>query len=131
MQLDTIKDRITYARKRCKFSQAKLASLIDVSRSAVGQWEAGLSVPSTDNLSRIAIVLNVRFEWLALNRGEMEYESSKESPGIPESMSDDGFIPADLRELIEIYHSLPSDARSKMIEGIKALYQSTPTLEIN
>ena len=128
--LDTIRQRISFARKRCNFSQAKLASLIDVSRSAVGQWEAGLSTPSTENLSRIAVVLNVRFEWLALNRGAMEYENTNDEPMKTDLNKKDSFIPTDLKDLIEIYHALPSDSRSAMIAGIKALYMVAPKEDI-
>jgi len=38
-----------------------------------GQWESGLSLPSVEKLSKLAVLLEIRFEWLTAGRGEMEY----------------------------------------------------------
>jgi transcriptional regulator with XRE-family HTH domain len=62
--------RIRRARQAAGWSQAELARRVGVNRSAVTQWEhsAG-TVPSTDNLARIAAETGVCFEWLATGRG--------------------------------------------------------------
>jgi len=65
----SIAERILFSRKQKKFTQDELAKLIGVSKSACGQWERGLTTPSVENLSRLAIVLEVQFEWLATGRG--------------------------------------------------------------
>lgn len=69
----SIGQRITKARKHRKISQARLATLIGVSRGACGQWEREITCPSTAHLASLALFLEVNFEWLATGRGEMEY----------------------------------------------------------
>lgn len=62
--------RIRRARAAAKFSQAQLAALTGVKRSAVAQWErADCTSPSVEHLAQIAVSTGVRFEWLATGRG--------------------------------------------------------------
>lgn len=80
-------NRIRQARKHAKLAQTALATLVGVHRSAVSQWEqpAG-SMPTVENLARIAISTSVQFEWLATGRGRMEYQSDlsgeEETPAV-------------------------------------------------
>jgi transcriptional regulator with XRE-family HTH domain len=69
-------NRIRQARRGAKLSQKELALLVGVHRSAVSQWEqpAG-SMPTLENLARIAVTTSVQFEWLATGRGRMKYVS--------------------------------------------------------
>ncbi len=78
----SIAARILSSRKQKKLTQDKLAMLIGVSKSACGQWEHGLTSPSVENLSRLAIVLEVQFEWLATGRGERDFPPELPSPKI-------------------------------------------------
>lgn len=64
--------RIIQARKRTNLTQAKLADLLHITRASCSHWESGISIPSVAYLSRLAVVLDVSFEWLATGRGEME-----------------------------------------------------------
>lgn len=68
----SIGERIQYARSHRGYSQVQLANMIGVTRGACGQWERGISSPNIENLSRLALILNVAFEWLATGRGQME-----------------------------------------------------------
>jgi transcriptional regulator with XRE-family HTH domain len=53
-------------------SQSDLGTAIGVNRSAVAQWESrDGSRPTSENLSRIAVITSVQFEWLATGRGRM------------------------------------------------------------
>lgn len=53
-------------------SQADLAALVGVSRSAVALWErVGGNCPSVKHLASIAVATNVHFEWLATGRGDI------------------------------------------------------------
>lgn len=62
--------RIRRARASAKFSQAQLAVLTGVQRSAVAQWEReDCTTPSVEHLAKIAVATGVRFEWLATGRG--------------------------------------------------------------
>lgn len=47
-------EQIKSHRRRCGLSQEKLAEAVGVSRQAVTKWEAGQSMPSTENLFRLA-----------------------------------------------------------------------------
>jgi len=64
--------RIRQARRRSAMSQSDLGTAIGVNRSAVAQWESrDGSRPTSENLSRIAVITAVQFEWLATGRGRM------------------------------------------------------------
>jgi len=69
----SIGEHIKRARKRLGLSQAELAGLAGVSRGACGQWDASLSLPSVAKLSKLAVLLEIRLEWLVTGRGGMEY----------------------------------------------------------
>jgi transcriptional regulator with XRE-family HTH domain len=51
--------RIKELRKNKGISQVQLASLLDVTQSAVAKWETGESLPRTDKLPDIAKILCV------------------------------------------------------------------------
>ena len=74
--MKTSSNRVRQARRSAKLSQKELALLVGVHRSAVSQWEqpAG-SMPTLENLARIAVTTSVQFEWLATGRGRMKYVS--------------------------------------------------------
>lgn len=64
--------RIRQARRRVSYSQSDLAEHVGVNRSAVAQWERhGGSTPTSANLSKIAVITSVHYEWLATGRGQM------------------------------------------------------------
>jgi len=68
-----IAQRIKLARKQKGLTQLELSDLVGVTKGACGQWEVGMTTPTVENLSRLATILDVNFEWLATGRGEMDY----------------------------------------------------------
>lgn len=62
--------RIRQARSMARLTQAQLAKLVGVKRSAVAQWEQvdGTS-PCVSHLADVASTTGVYFEWLATGRG--------------------------------------------------------------
>lgn len=69
----SLSTRIRRARSRVGLTQRALAEAVGVGPSAVGQWEGrGATVPSVENLLRIAHVTGVSLEWLALGRSNLE-----------------------------------------------------------
>ncbi|HYG08273.1 MAG TPA: helix-turn-helix domain-containing protein [Stenotrophomonas sp.] len=63
--------RIRTARRRAGLTQAQLAEVLNVGRSAVGNWEGAAGVqPSSARLRDIAITVSVSYEWLATGRGD-------------------------------------------------------------
>lgn len=50
--------------------QTAIAKLIGVKQPSVHEWEAGTSMPSIANVTKLAIKTNVTVEWLYTNRGQ-------------------------------------------------------------
>ncbi len=72
--------RIRRARRGAGLSQADLASLLGINRSAVAQWErSGGCKPTAGNLAKLAIATKLNFEWLATGRGRMSAEPAGET----------------------------------------------------
>jgi len=69
MDTQAIGTRIRAARERRGLTQAALAELVGVTRSAVAQWETGRSGQVGGNLAQIAAVLEVGVEHLLLGSG--------------------------------------------------------------
>lgn len=66
--METIGDRIASRRKELELSQADIARTCDVSKQAVGQWEADKTVPTGPNLVDLAEALTVTERWLATGK---------------------------------------------------------------
>jgi transcriptional regulator with XRE-family HTH domain len=67
----TLSDRIRSARRLSALSRKQVASALNVSESAVAQWEHPDGThPTLDKLARFASVAMVSFEWLATGAGE-------------------------------------------------------------
>lgn len=94
--------RVRVARRRAGVSQAGLAEMVGVTRSAVANWESSSArtYPSAQRLQRIAEETGVSYEWLATGRG---------SPA-----PDDSEIPAADAELIE------DPVERLLLEGFRA-----------
>lgn len=60
----TIADRIRQAREEKNLSKAELSRRLDLGRQAVQAWESGTAKPDSENLLKLASVLEVRPEWL-------------------------------------------------------------------
>lgn len=77
--------RVAIAREGMKISRFDLADRMHLSRSIVGKWERGISNPSTAHLVKLAKVLNVSFEWLAIGVEKQDNTSAasiKEAEGL-------------------------------------------------
>ncbi len=60
----TLAERIKEQRKKAGMSQEKVAELVGVSRQAVTKWESGQSVPSTQNLFKLAEIFGTTVDIL-------------------------------------------------------------------
>ncbi len=116
----SIAERIKRARTRQGLSQAELAGLVGVSRGACGQWEAGLSLPSVEKLSKLAVLLTIRFEWLVTGRGKMEYISGieDEKAGATEY---NFFLTSEQRELLTQYGRLSAKGRDTVLDLLRIM----------
>ena len=62
--------RIRSARQAARLTQSELAALLNLSRSAIAQWESRSGcAPSTTSFARLAAALDCSFEWLATGKG--------------------------------------------------------------
>ncbi len=68
--------RIKTARQRREISQAELGKQVAVTAGAVGQWELGLSSPSSGRLPMLAKALRVSMDWLITGQLEPANEQS-------------------------------------------------------
>jgi len=95
--------RIQNARKSRELSRIQLANKVGVSPGGCGHWERNLNTPSVKNIAKLAVILNVSFEWLATGRGEMAYSNEGRDLLREEG---DRFTPKDELKLIREYHQL-------------------------
>jgi transcriptional regulator with XRE-family HTH domain len=71
-----MQERIRRARRRAGLSQAGLAELVNVRRSAVSNWESDNdALPSMQNLLAVAKACNVSLEWLGTGRGGISLDA--------------------------------------------------------
>ncbi|MFP4903169.1 helix-turn-helix domain-containing protein, partial [Paraburkholderia sp. BR14261] len=66
--LETLADRVRFARKRAHLTQAQLAERVQVSQPMIGKIENG---SETSKIVEIAAALGIRPQWLATGEGSM------------------------------------------------------------
>ena len=66
----TIGNRIKNLRKEMNFTQEYVAEQLNVSRQAVSKWEKDISNPDTNNIIRLAELLNSTVEYIASGKKE-------------------------------------------------------------
>jgi len=108
----SIAQRIIIARKLKSISQAQLAEKMGVSRGSCSQWENGVTTPSVENLSRLALVLEVNFEWIATGRGERDYQE-------PASIKDGKGSYIQNQQILTLFQLLPNDLQNCMHDLLK------------
>ena len=118
-----MQERIRRARRKAGLSQAALADLVQVRRSAVSNWESAKDVlPSMQNLVAIAQACRVSIEWLGTGRGGMTSD--------PEALADIPTADAELvdaheeRELLAAFRNLPRRSQQLVMELTEALQAS-------
>lgn len=103
--------RIRSARQAARLTQSELAAALNLSRSAVAQWEsASGSAPSTASFARLAAALGCTFEWLATGQGPRS-ATRRATSGV-----DDDVPPAVLYR-----HFAHNDEEEQLIEAFRAL----------
>ena len=118
-----MQERIRRARRKAGLSQAALADLVKVRRSAVSNWESAKDVlPSMQNLVAIAQACRVSIEWLGTGRGGMTSD--------PEALADIPTADAELvdaheeRELLAAFRNLPRRSQQLVMELTEVLQAS-------
>lgn len=115
-----MQERIRRARRRAGLSQAGLAELVNVRRSAVSNWESANDVlPSMPNMLSIAKACRVSLEWLGTGRGAI-------SPD-PEALADVQTANAELvdveeeRLLLAGFRNLPRRSQQLVLDLVETL----------
>lgn len=62
--LENIKNRIREIRKDNKLNQSQFADLIGVGQSCVSKWEQGITIPTTEDILKIATTLDVSADFI-------------------------------------------------------------------
>jgi len=113
----TIAARIRIAREQAGLSCAELARQVGVRPSAAVQWEAEHgTTPSVENLSRIATVTGIAFEWLATGRGGKAIRQDGETEAV--ALSDFAQNPYEERWL-RIGRKVPPRLRESLLKFIE------------
>ena len=117
-----MQERVRRARRKAGLSQAALAELVKVRRSAVSNWEAADGVlPTMQNLVAIARACRVSIEWLGTGRGPM---------GMDPDLADIPVADAELvdareeRDLLAAFRNLPRRSQQLVLELAVALQGS-------
>ena len=112
--------RIRQSRKDARLSQAALARMIGVDRSAVAQWERNNAVgPTVGHLAQIALGTGVAFEWLATGRGPREPGGSIEPP--PALVTEHVAQSETEERLLLAFRTIPPPHQVPVLEQVEAL----------
>jgi transcriptional regulator with XRE-family HTH domain len=107
--MKTVASRLRNCRMHLGLTQAALAQRIEVSRSAVAQWEShDGSLPSTASFTQLAAALGCSFEWLATGRG-------------PRSASSDASNDASAATAVDLRSFARDDAEEQLLGDFREL----------
>lgn len=109
--MDTLGERLQYARKKNGFTQESLSESIGVSRGVIFNLEKGKAKPQMIVINAICHILKINKEWLLNGTGEMDDKSE---------LSQSAKI---LAELYEVAKGLSEDEQLYLLDTTKALKQ--------
>lgn len=107
--MDTLGERLNYARKSSGYTQNSLAESIGVSRGVIFNLEKNKTIPQAIVINAICRTLNINGEWLLNGVGEMK---KGEDPARSDKV---------LRELYEFASELSEDEQLYLLDAAKAL----------
>lgn len=119
----TAQQRIRLARRHAALSQARLAEMVGVQRSAVSHWEAPEGKnPSVKHLRGVAVATGVQFEWLATGRGGMgpSRDTLLDSVSAADALLVDDALE---QRLLLAFREAPVRARLALVEIVEGLAQ--------
>lgn len=119
--MSSLDQRIRLARQRTGLSKSALARMLGVTPTSCISWELpdsdrNSACPNVDNLTRLAVVFDVRFEWLAGGKGAMTYDGNSDAPPVRNRE-----LPPDQSLLLDLFRRLPPGKQDAVIELLKDL----------
>lgn len=117
--MSSIAERIVQARKSNGLSQELLAERMHISRGACGHWERGKALPSTDHLTKLAKILNVRVDWLISGQGDMNPSIQVEESSTTYYSSNIG--DEETNEVAERFYRLSKKKRQIILDLLREL----------
>lgn len=80
--MNTVAERIKYARKQAKLTQQALAEACGIKRASVTQWESGSTKSlKPENLFAVAKATNIDAKWLATGKGTTQPQPQPQESG--------------------------------------------------
>ena len=121
----SIDERIRIGRQRMGLTKSALSRILGVTPTSCISWELPPSdrnsaCPNVDNMTRLAVVFNVRFDWLANGRGPMTY-GPEDTGTDSEPKVLKGQLPPDQRELLDLFSGLSTTKQDAVMTLIKDL----------
>lgn len=109
----TLGTRIRKARLAAGISQANLADLMGITRSACSQWESDHgTAPRRDRLERLAKLLGVSYVWLATGEGGASGSRVREPAA--------GYLSVEQEELLRLFKALPPKRRAALLVFLRS-----------
>ena len=118
--MNTIAERVKFAREKKHWSQAQLALAAGCVPSTIGNIESGAR-QSMGTLPKIAKALDVRHEWLAYNDGEMLQAASAVVAGPAQDVK----LSQSAIDIATLYDMIPA---SDLLRRVKAYKDATSAI---
>lgn len=111
IMMNTLGERLNYARKKNGYTQDSLATAIGVSRGVIFNLEKNKTEPQAIVINAICSTLKIKKDWLVNGKGEMEETiDTSQSAKV-------------LAELYNIAKELSEDEQLYLLDTVKALKQ--------
>lgn len=123
--MNTLAERLFWARGRKQLSQEQLAALAGVSQSTIGNLEAGIRL-SARKLPQIASVLGVDALWLADGKGK-PFQAGAEQPGLSLANPPPNLLPSheQIGEMVMLFMKMPPEYRETLLESARGVVEMT------
>lgn len=122
--MNTLKDRLKYARELRELSQGDLAKLAKCSQSTIGNVESG-ERDTLRNLVMVARVLKCSADWLYDGFGEkpVKYQKSNTAHAITAAESVVSYMPSQKHDpqetkLLELFHQLDEKGKNDWLKDL-------------
>lgn len=115
-----VAENIRRYREEMDLTQAQLADKVGVDRTAVTQWESGVSSPRMGNVERLAAVFGVKVSDVVSDtfRSTVEYYAISTEP-------------TEADELIRLYRSMTDEGRQQLMIFARGLAATYPKSEMD